>query len=105
MPLTKTEYEHIAIGDDGTSVISGTTMKVVELITEKMAYGWSPEEIHFQHPYLSLGQIHSALAYYWDHIEDFNQDIEHRLKNVEKIRQAIKPAPLLDRIKKSKGLS
>ena len=37
MPLTKTGHEHISIGDDGTPVISGTTIKVVELITEKMA--------------------------------------------------------------------
>jgi uncharacterized protein (DUF433 family) len=104
MPLTKTEYEHVAIREDGAPVIAGTTMKVVELITEKIAYGWSPEEIHFQHPYLSLGQIHSALAYYWDHIEDFNQDIERRLKDVEKIRQTVKPAPIVDHLKKSKGL-
>ena len=94
MPLTKRVYEHIAIGDDGIPVISGTTMKVVELVTEKIAYGWSPEESLFQQSYLSLGQIHSALAYYWDHIEDFNQDIECRLKNVEKIRQGIKPVPI-----------
>ena len=102
MALTKTEYEHIAIREDGIPVIAGTTMKVVELISEKIAYGWSPEEIHFQHPYLSLGQIHSALAYYWDHIEYFNQDIEGRLENVKKIRQTIQPAPLIERIKKSK---
>ncbi|MBF0328235.1 MAG: DUF433 domain-containing protein [Nitrospirae bacterium] len=35
-------------------------MKVVELVVEKIAYGWSPEELHFQHPYLTLGQIYSA---------------------------------------------
>ena len=45
-------------------MIAGTTMKVVELVVEKNAYGWIPEELHFQHPYLSLGQIYSALAYY-----------------------------------------
>ena len=105
MPLAKTKYEHIAIGDDGVPVIAGTTMKVVELVTEKMAYGWSPEEIHFQHPYLNLGEIYSALAYYWDHIEEFNQDIERRLKNVEKISQSVKPSPFVDRLKKSKGIS
>jgi hypothetical protein len=38
-------------------------MKVIELILEKSAYGWSPEELHFQHAYLTLGQIYSALAY------------------------------------------
>ncbi len=35
-------------------------MKVIEIVLEKIAYGWSPEELHFQHPYLTLGQIYSA---------------------------------------------
>ncbi len=58
-------------------------MKVIELILENSAYGWSPEELHFQHPYLTLGQIYSALAYYWDHQKELDLDIEKRLANVE----------------------
>jgi uncharacterized protein (DUF433 family) len=42
-------------------------MKVVKLVTAQMAHGWSPEELVFQFPFLTLGQVHSALAYYWDH--------------------------------------
>jgi uncharacterized protein (DUF433 family) len=41
-------------------------MKVAELVAEVQAYGWSPEELHVQHPDLSLGQIPSVMAYYWD---------------------------------------
>jgi uncharacterized protein (DUF433 family) len=40
------------------------------LVVEQQAYGWSPEELHFQHPYLTSGQIHSAPACYWDHREE-----------------------------------
>jgi uncharacterized protein (DUF433 family) len=103
MSIVKTEYEHIAIGEDAMPVIAGTTMKVIELVTEKIAYGWSPEELHFQHPYLTLGQIHSALAYYWDHEEELNQEIERRLEQVERTRRALKPSPLIARLR-SKGL-
>ena len=102
MSLVKTDYEHIIISETGVPIIAGTNMKVVELVTEKIAYGWSPEEIHLQHSYLSLGQIYSAMAYYWDHVDEFNQDIERRLKRVEQIRKANKPSPLIDRLK-SKG--
>jgi uncharacterized protein (DUF433 family) len=94
MPPVKTKYEHISIREDGAPVIVGTTMKVVELVAEKIAYGWSPEELHFQHPHLTLGQIHSALAYYWDHAEEINQDIERRVEQVEHIRRTMKPSPL-----------
>lgn len=78
-------------------------MKVVELVLEKTAYGWSPEELHFQHPYLTLGQIHSALAYYYDHKEQVDDDIESRLRYIDQIHRKGKLSPLSARIK-AKGL-
>ena len=78
-------------------------MKVVELVLDHKAYGWSPEELHFQHPYLTLGKIYSALAYYWDHQEELDQDIEHRLHRVDQIQQGLKPTSLEDRLK-TKGV-
>lgn len=74
----ETRYEHITLDEDYVPVIGGTTMKAVELVVEQRAYGWSPEELNFQHPYLTLGQIYSALAYYWDHREELDRDIEQR---------------------------
>lgn len=103
MPLVKTRYEHIALDENNVPIISGTNMKVVELVLEHLAYGWSPEELHFQHPYLSLGQIHSALAYYWDHQEELDQDIERRLKRVDQFQAMQEPSPLIARLK-AKGL-
>ncbi len=67
MVIVATRYEHIVLDAQGVPSIAATTMKVVELVTAQTAYGWSPEELHFQFPHLALGQIHSALAYYWDH--------------------------------------
>ncbi len=56
--------EQIGTHEGGVDLIEGTNMKVIELVVEMTAYGWSAEELQFQHPYLSLKQIHSALAYY-----------------------------------------
>src|SRR5438552_13953286 len=58
MPETMTTYEHVQLDVSGVPIIVGTNMKVVELVMAQLAHGWSPEELHFQHPYLSLGQIH-----------------------------------------------
>ena len=99
----RTCYEHIVVGEDGVPTIAGTTTKVVELVAEKLAYGWSPEEIHLQHPYLSMGQVHAALAYYWDHAEELDKDMGDRLRRVEGIRKALGPSPLVRRLKE-KGL-
>jgi uncharacterized protein (DUF433 family) len=103
MSLVETRYEHIILDDSQVPMIAGTTMKVVELVLDSKAYGWSPEELHFQHPYLTLGQIYSALAYYWDHQEELDQDIERRLQYVDQIQQVQKPSTLEARLK-AKGL-
>ena len=58
--LSETRYEHIILNESQVPIISGTNLKVVELVLDHLAYGWSPEELHFQHPTLSMGQIHSA---------------------------------------------
>jgi uncharacterized protein (DUF433 family) len=61
MPTTATE--HIHLDKRGVAWIDDTNTKVVEVVLDKLAYGSSPEEIHFQHPHLSLAQIHAALSY------------------------------------------
>ena len=103
MSSLATGYEHIVVRQDGVAIIEGTTTKVIELILETMAYGWTPQEIHLQHTYLSLGQIHSALGYYWDHKEELDSDIERRLEHADRMRERMGQAPLVDKLK-AKGL-
>lgn len=103
MSLVETRYEHVVLSEAGVPLVAGTNMKVIELVLEKAAYGWSPEELHFQHTYLTLGQIHSALAYYWDHQDELDRDIEQRLEAAERLQRATQPAPLVARLK-AKGL-
>lgn len=98
-----TTYEHIVLNQAGVPIIEGTNTKIVEIVTEMKAYGWSPEEIHFQHPYLSLGQIYSALAYYWDNSDEINRDIKERLAKVDEIRQQIGSSEIKEKLEE-KGL-
>jgi len=48
---------------------------------------------------LSLGQIHSALAYYWDHKEALDIDIEKRWQIAERIRRETGPSPLIAKLR------
>src|ERR687885_673976 len=86
MSTVETRYEHIVLDDDDAPIIQGTNMKVVELVLDHIAYGWSPEELKYQHPYLTLGQVHSALAYYYDHQAEMDQAIEEEKRLVEEMR-------------------
>lgn len=96
---TVTGYEHIQLDANGIPFIAETTMKVIELVMAQMAHGWSPEELHFQHPYLTLGQIHSALAYYWDHRDSLDAEIERRWQWTEQARQEAGTSPLIAKLR------
>lgn len=96
---------HIEIDANGVAWIVGANTKVLEVALDKIAYGWSPEEIHFQHPHLSLAQIHSALAYYYDHQQEIDAEIERRRGAMEELA-ARDRSPLRERllaIKNQKG--
>jgi uncharacterized protein (DUF433 family) len=97
--LSETRYEHIKLDENQVPTIADTTMKAVELVLDHLAYGWSLEELHFQHPSSSMGQIYSALAYYWDHKAELDQDLERRLRFIDQVQQAMKPTPLAERLK------
>lgn len=99
MTFTASEYKYIEIDPDNVPYITGTTMKVIELVSGYIAFGWSPEELHFQHPYLSMGQIHSALAYYWDNKTELDLDMQRRLENVEKLSQNAGESALVKKLR------
>ena len=97
--LNQTAYAHMVLDDQDVPYLAGTDTKVIELVLDRVAYGWSAEEMHLQHPHLTLGQIHSALAYYWDHQEELDEDIQRRLEYVEQIRSASEPTPLVKKLR------
>jgi len=84
---------HIEIDERGVAWITDANTKVIEVVLDGVAYGWSPEEIHFQHPALSLGQIHAALTYYYDHQAELDAEIMRQLKEVEALAEAAKDSP------------
>ena len=99
MSMVETRYEHIVLDERQVPTIAGTRIKVIEVVLDKIAYGWSPEEIHLQHPHLSLGQIYSALAYYWDHKEELDAVMERDFLYVEQLRKVTGPTPFQRRLR------
>jgi uncharacterized protein (DUF433 family) len=96
--MNTTAYEHIVLNEKNIAIIDGTQTKVVEIVQDVLAHGWSPAEIHFQHPHLSLGQIHSALAYYYDHISEFEKEVKERLEKVRQIQNQIGQSALAEKL-------
>jgi uncharacterized protein (DUF433 family) len=107
MAMSTVEYAHIAIGADGVPMLAGTPIKVVEIVLDHLAHGSDAQEIHREFPHLSLGQIHSVLAYYYDHQDEVDADIAQRMRRAEEFRGKFEallgPSPLRLKLK-AKGL-
>jgi len=93
---------HIRI-DDGRALIDGTSYKVLDVVLDHLAYGWSPEEVYFQHyGELSMAQIYAALSYYYDHQAELDADIQRQLRDVEALRAHAGPSPFVARMRAEK---
>src|SRR5436190_7865030 len=88
--MSTTVYAHVEIRN-GIPYIRGTQTKVIEVALDQIARGWDAREIHEQYPYLSLGQIYSALAYYHDHKPELDGDIERRRHRADELRSQVGP--------------
>lgn len=90
---------HIEITGEGVPMLVGTPIKVVEIVLDHLAHNRDAEEIQRQHPHLSLGQIYSALAYYYDHQAEMDRAIEEQLRQVADIKARLGPSPIRTKLK------
>lgn len=97
--MTTVAYGHIEIAADGTATILGTKTKVVEVALDRLAYHWDADEIKRQHPHLTLGEIHSALAWYYDHQEDMDREIQSQLETVRQIKTSVGESLVRSKVK------
>jgi uncharacterized protein (DUF433 family) len=88
----------IELDERGIAWIGGTRVKVTEVVLDKMAYGWSPEETHFQHPDLSLAQIHAALTYYYENQSHLDAQIQRGLEESGKLALEVSDADFRRRL-------
>ncbi len=97
--LQPTEHNHIVVDDEGRALIAGTRFKVRELVKAHLAYGWSPEELQWQYPDVTLAQVYAALAYYYDHESAFNAEIQEGLAQFERLRAENLDSPVRRKLK------
>src|ERR1700741_382159 len=90
---------HIRIDEHGVAWIDDTRIKVIEVATDKLAHGSSPEEMHFQYPHLSLAQIYAALAYYYEHQAEFEAEILRQAERAKAWADAAKDSPIRQRLR------
>jgi uncharacterized protein (DUF433 family) len=100
----KAPAQHVRLDDEGRPWIDGTNVKVIEVALDRIAHGWSAEEIHLQHyGGLSLAQIHAALGYYYDNKAALDEEIKRQFDEVERLREEAGPSPFRSRLEAESG--
>jgi uncharacterized protein (DUF433 family) len=101
--MATVDYAHISFDSENVPFIAGTRTKVRVIVMDHLGQDWDTKEIQRQHPYLTLGQIHSALAYYYDHRAEMDAEIERDSKDADRLMAEIEnrqgPSPLLGKLK------
>ena len=95
LPLMAAVYPHVSTSAGvagGSPVVTGTRV-TVRAIAGYYQLGLSPDEIAAALPSLRLAQIHSALAYYFDHQAELDAELA-RLADVEYLEAEARRHPL-----------
>jgi uncharacterized protein (DUF433 family) len=66
--------------------IAGTRISVQDIYVWHELMGKSPDEIVSEYPFLSLAQVHSALAYYYDNAEEIREQVKRGREEAERIK-------------------
>jgi outer membrane protein assembly factor BamB len=85
--LTASGTAHILLDEQGRAWIDDTNVKVIEVVLDKMGYGYGPEQILTAYPgTFTLAQIHAAFSYYYDHQAEFDAEIDWWDKEYQRLR-------------------
>src|SRR5206468_126129 len=93
--------EHIEIvqGARGPKArIAGHRVRVQDVVIWYEKLGMSPDEILHHYPTLTLGDVHAALAYYWDHHDEIERAIAEEHAFTEELRRH-STGPLEEKLK------
>jgi uncharacterized protein (DUF433 family) len=77
---TITDYPHIVVAPgDSPRLQSHPRTRVAMIAMDYLARGLGPEDLVRHYPYLTLAEIHSAMAYYHDHRDEIDAEIQAEL--------------------------
>jgi len=99
---THIEIRQNRAGQD-RAFIAGTRIRVQDIYAMSEVHGHSPDQIVAELPHLTLGQVHAALAYYFDHRDQILQELREDDEFVEIMRRQTGPGPLALRFEPSES--
>lgn len=72
--------------------IAGTRVRVQDIVYDSELMGMTPDEVVRNLPHLTLGQVHAALSYYFDHLDEIRQSMREDKEFAREMEEAQKRA-------------
>jgi uncharacterized protein (DUF433 family) len=88
-------YPHLTVNPRGVLCIDGTRHRVIDIVADHVAHGYSAAQIVEQYSDLTAAQVHAALAYYYDHEDELNAALMASYAETEHRRHQHRPHPKL----------
>lgn len=85
----------------GRPRIAGRRIRVQDVYVARMIYGWDADRICSEYD-LTLGQVHAALAYAYDHLDEIRADQQADEELYERLK-AENPSRLQQLLKERRG--
>ena len=96
--MSTVSYPYIEFSD-GAPVIQGTRIKVRHIAAEHVHWLWEAPQIQRRHPDLNLAQIHSALAYYYDHKDEIDTALTRDDQLADELREECEQSPVRQKLR------
>jgi uncharacterized protein (DUF433 family) len=71
----------------GNACIAGHRIRVLDVVVWHEHQGMTPDEIVSHFPTITLADVHAALAYYFDHVEEIQQEMRAEREFSEEVRR------------------
>ena len=72
----------------GKACIAGHRVRVLDVVVWHEHQGMTPDEIVSHIPTITLADVHAALAYYFDHIDEIQQEMRAEREFSEEFRRS-----------------
>ena len=105
MPMELT-YPHIVkMPGEQARLESQPRTRVSMIVRDHLECGLSADEIVRQYPYLKRAEVHAALAYYFDHQEEIDREVDEENRMMVASNSQAPLAPVVEKLRALKKTS
>src|SRR5262245_34021046 len=98
---TEVTYPHIEKIEGSSARLKRLPrVRVAQIVIDYLNHGWSADEICIHYPHLKPAEVHSAMAYYFDHQPEIDAEIEEEQRLIAESRRNAPPTPAEQRLRR-----